>query len=192
MLVLVRHGESLANAQGVLSGWQDVPLTQRGRLQAEAAGHLLPDIHCASIWCSDLLRAKETARIATQIWQKKTGQQPPLIKRAALRERRMGCLQGHSKKQLRKLNRLQILKTWTQAPALGESFLQLSERVFPCLSQIPASSFVFAHGGVIRMIVGISQNKPPSEWMYWNIPNAVPISVEIPKEGWLNRLKNII
>ena len=30
-LVLVRHGFSEGNEQGLLSGWSDVPLTQRGR-----------------------------------------------------------------------------------------------------------------------------------------------------------------
>ena len=192
MLVLIRHGESVANAQGVLSGWRNVPLTSKGRQQARAVGHLLPDIECRSVWCSDLDRAETTAKLALDIWSAQSNQSPPLYKRAALRERRMGVLQGQKKAQLRKFDRLKILKTWNQAPNLGESFLQLSQRVFSCLVNIPSSSFIFAHGGVIRMIAGVSKGAPPSEWMYWNIPNAKPITIEIPSDGWLRQLENNI
>ena len=34
MLILVRHGESVANAQGLLLGRTDAALTERGRRQA--------------------------------------------------------------------------------------------------------------------------------------------------------------
>ena len=37
-LVLVRHGESVANAANVYTGWNDVPLTEKGREQAKMAG----------------------------------------------------------------------------------------------------------------------------------------------------------
>ena len=33
-LVLVRHGESIANAENVYTGWNDVPLTDKGIRQA--------------------------------------------------------------------------------------------------------------------------------------------------------------
>ena len=34
-LVLVRHGESVANAENVYTGWNDVPLTEKGKQQAK-------------------------------------------------------------------------------------------------------------------------------------------------------------
>ena len=37
MLILVRHGESVANAQGLLLGRTDAELTELGRTQAAAA-----------------------------------------------------------------------------------------------------------------------------------------------------------
>lgn len=40
-IVLVRHGETLWNAQGRLQGREDVPLSETGRLQAMAAGKAL-------------------------------------------------------------------------------------------------------------------------------------------------------
>ena len=41
MLILVRHGESVANAQGLLLGRTDVELTDDGRAQVEGARALL-------------------------------------------------------------------------------------------------------------------------------------------------------
>ena len=43
-LVLVRHGESVANAANVYTGWNDVPLTEKGKKQAENAGKLIKHI----------------------------------------------------------------------------------------------------------------------------------------------------
>ncbi|WP_201331331.1 histidine phosphatase family protein, partial [Lactobacillus nasalidis] len=40
-LALLRHGESQANAANVYTGWNDVPLTDKGRRQAWAAGEKL-------------------------------------------------------------------------------------------------------------------------------------------------------
>ncbi len=59
VLVLIRHGESTANAAGLLLGRSDVELTSRGRLQARAAGALL-ELVCRTV-SSPLRRALDTA-----------------------------------------------------------------------------------------------------------------------------------
>ena len=43
VLVLLRHGESTANADDVFGGWLDFALTNRGRDQAAAAGRQIRD-----------------------------------------------------------------------------------------------------------------------------------------------------
>ncbi|HLG66337.1 MAG TPA: histidine phosphatase family protein [Acidimicrobiales bacterium] len=59
MLVLIRHGEATANAEGRLVGRADVPLTERGRQQAAEVGRLLgPVVRLVS---SPLRRARDTA-----------------------------------------------------------------------------------------------------------------------------------
>lgn len=40
-VVIVRHGESTWNAQNRLTGWSDVPLTEKGKLESEACGYYL-------------------------------------------------------------------------------------------------------------------------------------------------------
>jgi broad specificity phosphatase PhoE len=62
VLILVRHGESTANAQGLLLGRTDVALTEVGRAQAAAARRLLHrPIH--TVRSSPLTRARDTAAL---------------------------------------------------------------------------------------------------------------------------------
>ena len=59
MLILVRHGESTGNADGLLLGHLDAPLTERGRDQARSLG---PSVAGASrVISSPLRRARDTA-----------------------------------------------------------------------------------------------------------------------------------
>lgn len=58
MLILVRHGETLTNAEGRLLGRADPPLTDRGREQAAALGR---GVSPARVISSPLRRAQETA-----------------------------------------------------------------------------------------------------------------------------------
>ena len=59
MLVLVRHGQTDANARGLLLGRADPPLSELGRRQAEALAALVPG--AARVVASPLIRTVETA-----------------------------------------------------------------------------------------------------------------------------------
>ncbi|HUD17510.1 MAG TPA: histidine phosphatase family protein, partial [Acidimicrobiales bacterium] len=60
MLILVRHGESSANAQALLVGRTDVELTDKGRAQAASVRQLVRGpVH--SLRTSPLRRARNTA-----------------------------------------------------------------------------------------------------------------------------------
>jgi broad specificity phosphatase PhoE len=63
VLLLVRHGESTANAARLTVGRADVALTERGREQAEALRPLLGGV--ARVISSSLTRARETATLLT-------------------------------------------------------------------------------------------------------------------------------
>ena len=62
MLILVRHGESTANAQGLLLGRTDAALTEKGRGQAASVRQLLAAPVCA-VRTSPLGRARDTAAL---------------------------------------------------------------------------------------------------------------------------------
>jgi broad specificity phosphatase PhoE len=59
VLILVRHGESTANAAGLLVGRQDAPLTERGLAQAHTLGPVLGNV--TRVISSPLARARATA-----------------------------------------------------------------------------------------------------------------------------------
>ena len=62
-LLLLRHGESEGNVTRRIQGWDDLPLTDLGRRQAEAAGRRLAGSGAAALYSSPLRRAHDTAEI---------------------------------------------------------------------------------------------------------------------------------
>jgi broad specificity phosphatase PhoE len=62
VLILVRHGESEANARGLLLGRTDAALTELGRAQVRAARALVRD-PVAEVRTSPLSRARDTAAL---------------------------------------------------------------------------------------------------------------------------------
>ena len=64
-LIIVRHGESVANSKEIDQGnkdeWSDTPLTEKGLNQARAVAQRLKDEDIKIIFTSDLKRAKQTA-----------------------------------------------------------------------------------------------------------------------------------
>jgi broad specificity phosphatase PhoE len=60
MLLLVRHGRTDANAQGLLLGRADPPLSDEGRAQAAALAAIIP--RDARVVSSPLLRTRQTAQ----------------------------------------------------------------------------------------------------------------------------------
>jgi len=65
-IIIVRHGESLANSKNISQGsgdeWTDTPLTKKGKGQAKKVAERLKEEDIEVIYSSDLKRAKETAR----------------------------------------------------------------------------------------------------------------------------------
>ena len=87
-LLLLRHGETLWNQQGILQGQQDSPLSSHGWQQADRCAELLRAKPISHVYSSNSGRAADfAARIATAL-------QLPLILLPALRERSFGALEG--------------------------------------------------------------------------------------------------
>ena len=63
MLYIIRHGETAKNKQKLLQGRSDVPLNERGSLQAEKAGAFFRErgISFDAVYSSPLIRAVQTA-----------------------------------------------------------------------------------------------------------------------------------
>ena len=89
-LILCRHGESEGNRDGRFGGHGPTALTERGRAQAQATGLRLRHEGADAIYCSDLVRARETAELIGQ----PLSLTPELT--PALRERSVGIFTGLS------------------------------------------------------------------------------------------------
>jgi broad specificity phosphatase PhoE len=62
-LYFLRHGQSQANVDGLYSAENDSPLTELGKEQAKAAGHIIRGLGIDVIIASNQQRAADTARI---------------------------------------------------------------------------------------------------------------------------------
>lgn len=63
ILIFVRHGESEGNKLNRFNGSLNMPLTEKGKLQAQKTAEYLDKYNIDKIFSSDLSRAKETAQI---------------------------------------------------------------------------------------------------------------------------------
>jgi alpha-ribazole phosphatase len=62
VILLIRHGQTVTNARGLLVGRSDPELTELGERQARALRPLLNGV--VSVWVSPLRRARDTAALA--------------------------------------------------------------------------------------------------------------------------------
>ena len=154
-LILIRHGETDDNANGVMLGHTDTPLNERGREQARGVASALPAfVSSPVILASDLLRAKETGEtIAAELGQ-------DIHFYPELREANFGALDGLSTES-EKYKRLSIGRDDDKfhfRPQGGESYYDLSQRIDAFLidqySKIVSGRDVLlvAHGGVARAL----------------------------------------
>ncbi|QUQ70455.1 phosphoglyceromutase [Kutzneria sp. CA-103260] len=97
-LVLLRHGESVWNAENLFTGWVDVPLSDKGLAEAKRGGELLKDAGLLPdvLHTSLLRRAISTANIALDAADRHW---IPVRRDWRLNERHYGALQGKNKKQ---------------------------------------------------------------------------------------------
>jgi 2,3-bisphosphoglycerate-dependent phosphoglycerate mutase len=99
-LVLLRHGESLWNSEGLFTGWVDVGLSEQGFKEAERSGAMLtdaglrPDIVHTSVLTRAIQTANTTLDKAGLAWL-------PVRRSWRLNERHYGALQGKNKAQTR-------------------------------------------------------------------------------------------
>ena len=99
-LILVRHGQSVWNLEQKFTGWVDIDLTEKGKLEAEKAGSLIKnkEIKIDLYYSSLQLRANNTLKIIQKVLNDKKN-----FNRAwQLNERHYGALTG--------LNKIEMVK----------------------------------------------------------------------------------
>jgi 2,3-bisphosphoglycerate-dependent phosphoglycerate mutase len=98
-LVLLRHGQSVWNAENLFTGWVDVPLSETGEQEARRGGELLrtEGLLADVVHTSVLRRAISTANIALDACDRHW---IPVRRDWRLNERHYGALQGKNKRQV--------------------------------------------------------------------------------------------
>ena len=207
-LVLLRHGESVGNALGIFTGWQDFPLTPLGEAQAVRAGELLaaagllPDVVHTSL----RRRAIATANLALDACDRHW---IPVRRSWRLNERHYGALQGQDKKQVRDEVGDTTFRAWRRSfevtpPALdaaaaaaeprpeGEPLILAEalrdvvdralpywlEEIVPDL-QAGLTVLVAAHGNSIRALVKYLDGIDDAAIADLEIPNGIPIRYDL-------------
>ncbi|MFM2113973.1 MAG: hypothetical protein RL643_931 [Actinomycetota bacterium] len=113
-LVVLRHGQSTWNALNLFTGWHDVPLSEQGEAEADAAGRTLRDagLRFDVVFTSLLTRAMDTNRRAlAQLGQTDV----PVITDWRLNERHYGALQGLDKKETTQRHGAEQTKLWRRS-----------------------------------------------------------------------------
>jgi 2,3-bisphosphoglycerate-dependent phosphoglycerate mutase len=145
-LVLLRHGQSTWNAQGLFTGWVDVDLTPDGEAEARQAGSLLAaeqdrGLHLRVLHTSVLTRAVRTANLALD----ELGlSYLPVRRHWRLNERHYGDLQGKDKKETAAKYGIDQVKIWRRSYSTRPPALPLTDSGHPIndprYAGVPASA----------------------------------------------------
>ena len=191
LLVLLRHGESQWNLENRFTGWIDVPLSPKGRQEAQEAGQKLLGYRFDRAFTSVLTRAIDTLTIVLEV----TGQTGiPVEKDQALNERMYGELQGLNKAETALKYGEQQVKLWRRSydirPPGGESLKDTAERVLPYYQRriepeilAGRTILVAAHGNSLRALVMHLEQLSPDKVLELNIPTGAPLLYELDAAG---------
>ena len=168
-LLIIRHGETVWNAEHRFQGHGDSPLTETGRNQVATLGRRMEAINFDTLISSDLGRAQETASIIVDY----TGHAVQLDSR--LRERNYGVLEGLTVPEIREQHSAEYDEFNKDDPDYilpgGESHRQHYQRNVAFFEESLSGKFgtkvaVVAHGGVLdsifRYVAGIPLDRPRS------------------------------
>jgi broad specificity phosphatase PhoE len=185
MVLLARHGETDDNVPPLrFQGQRDTPLNERGREQARelAARVAALDPPIASLWTSDLSRARETAEIVGA----RIGLQPRPD--ARLREGWRGEWEGFLFEQIERSDP-ERYAAWRAPDAEvgfrfpgGESLAEQQARVLEALGEIEQRgelpALVVCHGGSIRSVLCRQDSRGLAAFHAFEVPNAALVPVE--------------
>lgn len=153
----IRHGETDWNVALRMQGHVDIPLNATGLAQAEALGRRFASgtIQAEALYCSDLIRAQQTAQpVAAALGL-------PIITTPQLRERSFGCCEGLVFDEIvaRFPAEAAAIKRRDpdHVPAGGESRRQHQVRIRDCVNELAAchpvqTLVVVTHGGVLDVV----------------------------------------
>ena len=194
-LILLRHGQSQWNLENKFTGWKNVPLTEKGEMEAKKAGELIKKnkIHIDFIFSSVLERANKTAEIAIKeanLQNLINNNELIMTKHEDLNERDYGDLVGLNKEETaNKFGKEQVhiwRRSYDTPPPNGESLKDVVERVSPYfkkkikpLLDQNTNILIVAHGNSLRaMMIELGMYKP-EEISSIELPTGSPLCINL-------------
>ena len=194
-LILLRHGQSQWNLENRFTGWKNVPLTEKGELEAKKAGELIKKhkIHIDNVFSSVLDRANRTAEIALKeadlinLWE---NDKLVMIRSEQLNERDYGDLVGLNKQETaEKFGEKQVhiwRRSYDTPPPNGESLKNVVDRVSPYfqenikpLLEKGKNILIAAHGNSLRaMMIELGMYKS-EEISSIELPTGSPLCINL-------------
>lgn len=186
-LIILRHGESEWNKLNLFTGWEDVNLTDQGKIEAKLAAfaiqNLKVDVNHA--YTSALKRASKTLEIVLNVLKKDI----PIISDPALNERNYGSLTGMNKDEARNKWGDEQVKLWRRsydiAPENGESLKDTCNRTIPYFKKniLPKlhdgeNIIITAHGNSLRSIIMHVEDLNEEAIVSVEIATGIPIVYE--------------
>jgi 2,3-bisphosphoglycerate-dependent phosphoglycerate mutase len=167
LLYLIRHGESVFNAEGRIQGHSDVPLSELGRRQGQAVADALAGRPIDALYSSPLPRAYQTAEILAARLNL------PILTDDRLKEVNVGVFQGQLRWELNQKYPEEMARWVSEdldyALPQGETRRQLIERGRAALQEIVVQKHrqvaVVSHGRLLMMtlksLLALPLKQPP-------------------------------
>ena len=170
-LYMMRHGETVWNAENRILGSTDIPLNEIGRGQARKAAEELAAIDIDVIYTSCLSRAMETGLAVAEL-QKNC----KVFHEACLNENDFGDFEGQDRLSEEYQNEKR--NCFKRYPG-GESFLDVAARVYPFVRDLindpqmqDKTVFIVSHGGICRVISSYFRDMENEEFITFAMKNC--------------------
>jgi broad specificity phosphatase PhoE len=170
-LYLTRHGETEWNVQKRMQGWQDSPLTEKGRKDAVLLGKRLESVELDAIYTSTSGRTVETAELI------RGERLIPMYHHENLREINLGDWEGKTHDEITEFDPIAYEHFWNKPhlylPERGERFIDVQTRALNVIQDIvnrhPSGNvLVVTHGVVLKTLIAYFKNMPLAE--LWTPP----------------------
>jgi broad specificity phosphatase PhoE len=185
-IYLMRHGEPDGDNVNRYYGELDVPLGARGIKQSQALAERLRDVPFDAVYSSDLQRAVYLADLLAE------PRGLPVRQLKALRERRMGVLQGYTIEELER-DHAEAYFAWRadrvhRRVAEAENFVDVHARVVPAIRELVAAFSglrvaVACHAGPVRVAVADAMGLPLDEIFRIGVNHCGLFVLEFPADG---------
>lgn len=156
-LILMRHGETAWNAEGRFTTRSDVPLSEIGLAQAEAAARAMASTPVDRIFCSPLARAHRTAEAVAAA----RAAPPPVVPDKRLAEIDAGPFEGLTVAEIEAGPLAEAFHSWhtdldPRFPQGAETFDSALARIDSFLREhepLPGTTLLVTHGSLARVVV---------------------------------------